>query len=98
MGFFQTNERKFSVHPGGSRLPSRVIDSSSGQTLFTDSVSSFDGIPSGFETRAENQPEENRTNTARRIRVMKNKIFSHPITLLWCIFLPLIGAIIQGIK
>lgn len=98
MGFFKTNERKSSIYSGGSGISSRAFSDSSRQTLFIDSLSSLDGIPTSIETGKKNKTENDRRNIKRRFRIMKERIFSHPITLAWCIVVPLLGAFIQGIR
>jgi hypothetical protein len=96
--FFKTDERKSSIYTGGSGIPTRVTGGPSRQTLSVDGFFGPDGVPISSEAGTENKSKKERPDRIGRVKLMKEKILSHPITLLWCVLIPIMGAIIQGFK
>jgi hypothetical protein len=94
----QTGERNNSVSRRSGGVSARTISIPSGTTVPFNSVSSSDGLPVDSEAGSKTESKKDYGRRIGRIKMLKTKIIAHPLTTLWCILLPLIGIIIQGIK
>lgn len=98
MAFFKNYKRKFSLHSRRDGVSARTVYRTGGQAIPFDSISSSDGLPSGSKTRSEIEQQKKWEFTGRRLKMIKGKILAHPITVLWCIILPTIGAFFEGLR